>query len=179
MWPKADLNEETVRDIFDRHIRNKTERDRRLCAGFLAKEIGFGGISLVRKATGLSRVTISSGKRELSVMAFREDDIWNRIFRNESEVFPDAEHRVRKPGGGRKRIDHKFPDLRVWIKGIIEEEDCLHEKAENWSITDIKKQLNKKYGANIGLNTIERNVVQLGYHKSKNPMTGAVQWMRF
>jgi len=60
-----------------------------------AMEIGYGGITFVSQACGLSRVTITKGIGELSKPGLSED-------------------RVRRPGGGRQKLvlrDAKLPEL--------------------------------------------------------------------
>lgn len=61
-----------------------TERSRRMWAATEAQAIGYGGIALVERATGISRSTIQRGTREL-----------------EAGTALPAE-RTRRPGGGRK-----------------------------------------------------------------------------
>ena len=65
------------------------ERNRRLFAGLLARQLGRGGIQRVFEITGLSRVTIRRGLRQC----------------DESQV-ADLD-RVRRAGGGRKLIEKK------------------------------------------------------------------------
>ena len=60
------------------------ERSLRLCAAADAKMLGYGGVSFVAKAAGLSRTTLYSGASEPS---------------GEPQPYP---HRIRRPGGGRK-----------------------------------------------------------------------------
>jgi hypothetical protein len=67
------------------------ERNRRLFAGLLASDRGHGGVTLLAQVTGLSRTTILRGQREL-----------------EDGVPPDP-GRVRRPGGGRPRLEKKRP----------------------------------------------------------------------
>lgn len=66
------------------------ERRRRLFAGLLARQAGHGGVVRVARITGLSRTTILRGLRELDTPA-------------------DASERVRRPGGGRPRLEKKRP----------------------------------------------------------------------
>lgn len=75
------------------------ERVRRLVVGFLAKQMGRGGISRLASITGLDRKTIAKGRREL-----REDDIGLSGTRS-------INSRVRRPGAGRKRTEVKYPGL--------------------------------------------------------------------
>ena len=64
------------------------ERTRRLLAGFLARQHGRGGISLLARISGLDRNTIARGRREL-----RRPCRWPG--------------RVRRPGAGGQRVEKK------------------------------------------------------------------------
>jgi hypothetical protein len=66
------------------------ERGRRLFAGILARQRGHGGIQAVAEITGLNRMTIRRG--------------WRESERGQAE----ASDRVRRPGGGRKRVEKKL-----------------------------------------------------------------------
>ncbi|MBV8316945.1 MAG: hypothetical protein JO034_29380 [Singulisphaera sp.] len=68
------------------------ERSRRLVAGFLARLYGHGGITLLARVTGLDRNTIARGRREL----------------DQDDTLPSG--RVRRPGGGPKRVEVRFPE---------------------------------------------------------------------
>lgn len=78
------------------------ERARRLVAASDAKMLGYGGITFVHKASGISRVTIIKGITEL-----------------EKGISPPA-GKSRQPGGGRKKIEHNdktvLKDLRKLVK---------------------------------------------------------------
>lgn len=67
------------------------ERARRLFAGLLARERGHGGVVEVASITGMSRTTVRRGMRELD------------------RAIPEVAGRVRRPGGGRKRVEKKSP----------------------------------------------------------------------
>ena len=76
------------------------ERARRLWAGAEARAIGRGGITRVAQATGLSRVTVRAGLKELDL-----------------PITPAAGRetlrRLRRVGGGRKHlVDHDVDLLR-------------------------------------------------------------------
>ncbi len=75
------------------------ERVRRLLAGFLAEQIGRGGVSALARVSGLDRKTIARGCRELHDIEFP------------SPSGPGAfSSRVRRPGGGRKRVEAQHPE---------------------------------------------------------------------
>jgi hypothetical protein len=80
------------------------ERTRRLCAANEAKILGYGGVSKVHRACGLSRKAITLGLREL-----RKD---MRL----------PEGRIRRSGAGRKRITTTDPNLSSFLEQLIEPE---------------------------------------------------------
>jgi hypothetical protein len=81
------------------------ERRRRQWAAAEARELGWGGVSLVARATGLSRPTIHAGLRELDQPA-------------EQRALDAA--RVRRPGGGRKRLIDTDSNLLSALEALID-----------------------------------------------------------
>lgn len=81
------------------------ERSRRQWAACEARDLGYGGVSLVSKATGISRPTISVGLQDL--------DLPKR--QRESEAA-----RVRRTGGGRHRVTYHDPDLVSALESLVE-----------------------------------------------------------
>jgi hypothetical protein len=79
-----------------------TERSRRVWAASEAVALGHGGISVVERATGISRSTIDRGIRELKSGA------------------PLHPERVRQPGGGRRRTAQKDDTLAPDLEALIE-----------------------------------------------------------
>ena len=77
------------------------EKQRRLAAAIEARELGYGGMSAVAKAIGMSRPTIHKAMKEL------EDP------RMEEGV------RVRSLGGGRKKISVQQPGLLRKLKWLV------------------------------------------------------------
>jgi hypothetical protein len=75
----------------NRVLAELNERDRRLLAGLLADRHGYGGIQRVTEITGLSRKTIRRGCREIGRFRSR------------------FAGRIRRPGGGRQRLEKKRP----------------------------------------------------------------------
>ena len=78
------------------------EHTRRVWAATEARALGYGGISPVARATGISRRAIAVGLREIE----------------EGEILPEG--RVRRPGGGRKSAAHHQPDLPEKLEGLVE-----------------------------------------------------------
>jgi Rhodopirellula transposase DDE domain len=81
------------------------ERRRRQWAAAEAREVGYGGVSVVARATGLARSTIHAGLRDLR--ASRRD-------RAKSAT------RIRGAGGGRRRLTTSDPDLLAALLALIE-----------------------------------------------------------
>ena len=86
-------------------VREMDERRRRQWAAAEAREVGWGGVSLVARATGLSRPTIIAGLRELQLPAKER---------------AAAAARVRRPGGGRRAVTVTDPQLLAALMALIE-----------------------------------------------------------
>lgn len=81
------------------------EPQRRWFAAVKAQEIGYGGVTAVSRATGLSRTTITHGVQDIL---------------NSKPVDFESE-RQRQEGAGRKQAVDDSPDLVAAIEGILEE----------------------------------------------------------
>ena len=77
------------------------ERQRRLWVGSEARALGRGGVSLVARATGISRPTVHKALEEL-------------------DAPPLASGRVRRPGGGRKRLSTTDPELAAALDALVD-----------------------------------------------------------
>lgn len=77
------------------------ERSRRMLAAAEATQIGYGGVSVVSRACGLSRVTIMKGIDELSAPALPAE-------------------RIRRAGGGRRSLVHRDPKLPGLLESLVE-----------------------------------------------------------
>ena len=80
------------------------ERMRRHWAASEARELSWGGVSWVAKATGLSRTTIAAGIAELKTQT--------------GDIEPNP--RIRRPGAGRKPLDHHDPGLWAALDALVE-----------------------------------------------------------
>ena len=98
------VDEEIIRRRFELIEGHLDERLRRLLAAAEAKTVGFGGASVVARATGVSRRAIRAGVREL------QQAPQNR----------EPSGRVRRPGGGRKKTVEQDPTLARDLEKLIE-----------------------------------------------------------
>lgn len=96
------MEEAAIRRKFRALASHLNERTRRLWAATEASSHGYGGISLVARATGVSRRAIQVGLRELE----------------SEEVLPGGW--VRRPGGGRKSGVYHQPDLPATLESLVE-----------------------------------------------------------
>jgi hypothetical protein len=81
------------------------ERARRLVAAGKADELGYGGISRVQRACGMSRVTITKGIEEL-------------------KAAPLAPGRIRRAGAGRHNLTANDPELSPALDALVEPLTC-------------------------------------------------------
>jgi len=77
------------------------ERARRMMAANEARQLGYGGVSRVSRACGLSRITITKGLAEL-------------------DVAPLAPGRIRRPGGGRPALLTRDPEVAEALDALVE-----------------------------------------------------------
>src|SRR5213593_2179353 len=100
------LDSTTIKAKYDRLSSWLDERRRRLWAAVEAEQLGFGGVSAVATATGLSRNTIRAGARELAVARRAKRPV-------------DTE-RIRQPGSGRKPLTEKNPRLLGALDALVQ-----------------------------------------------------------
>jgi hypothetical protein len=96
---------ERIRRKYQSLLPEMDERRRRQWAAAEARDLGWGGVSLVSSATGLSRPTITAGLREL------DEPIPQRTAHAA---------RVRRPGGGRRPITESDPGLLAALESLVE-----------------------------------------------------------
>ena len=77
------------------------ERARRMVAAAEAMQLGYGGVSLVSLACGLSRVTVTKGINELTTTPLPAD-------------------RVRRLGGGRRKLEVQDPALPGLLESLVD-----------------------------------------------------------
>jgi hypothetical protein len=77
------------------------ERQRRLVLGAEARELGRGGLSMVARAAGVSLPTVRKAVRE-------------------ADAGPEVIGRVRRPGGGRRRLEDTDPGLVPALEALVD-----------------------------------------------------------
>lgn len=134
-------------------LHNSNEMQRRQLAALKALELGWGGISKVRQMTGMSHNTIDKGILELK------------------QGKAAGQNRVRRTGGGRKRIVDKIPrvkdDIERIMRGNTAGDPMRFLVWTNKSLENISKEL-KKIGHKISRYTVRRALLKEGYTLQSN-----------
>jgi len=106
-WKVREERKQVIREKYARLQPHLGERGARLWAANEALSFGRGGVRAVAEALAISAKTIMQGKRELQAPTPRRD----------SDLVGG---RQRRPGGGRKSILEKHPQLLAVIEQIVD-----------------------------------------------------------
>ena len=131
-------------------LQNLNEKQRRIYLATEALRIGFGGISKVSQESGISRVTITNGIKEV-------------------QRGVQADGRIRKEGGGRKRATEQKPQLRAVIElaANTRTDKRTIVKWTSHSIEHITKAV-KDRGFSLSMMSTWRILKELGYALKAN-----------
>lgn len=152
-------------------IRNKyqalrplmSEKVRRCWAACEAMAIGWGGITAVAEATGLSQPTIRAGLADVRSGACRAE-----------EAEPPEPHRVRRGGGGRRRVtEHDrtlLKDLRSLLESSIRGDPQSPLLWTSKSTRHLAEALEHQ-GHHVSHDTVARLLAELHYSLQANRKT--------
>jgi len=150
-----------VRDKFDRLSGMMNEKLRRHWAACEALAMGRGGISAVARETGLSRTTIRTGIREVtSEMPALVEEI--------------EASRVRRPGGGRRRLTDADSALRSDLETLVESTTRGDPTSPLlWTCKSTRRLAQEltRMGHSISHMTVARMLEDLGYSLQANRKT--------
>jgi transposase len=155
-------NEEMIARIQRKYhllVSEMDERRRRQWAAAEARDIGWGGLSLVARATGLSRPTITAGLREL------EQPTPQRAA---------AAMRVRRPGGGRKPLVETDPGLLAALEALVEPVTRGDpESPLRWTCKSTRRLAEEltRQGHRVGPRTVAALLHEAGYSLQANRKT--------
>jgi transposase len=131
-----------------------TERGRRLAVAAEARALGYGGIARVARASGVSRSTIQRGLREIGRRGRRL-----------------GVEKVRRPGGGRKKLQELEPRLAIDLDRLVE--PAVRGDPESplrWtskSLRTLAREL-QEMGHDVSYPTVGRLLVEAGYSMQSN-----------
>ena len=150
------MNLASIKQRFDAVRGVLDERSRRLVAAAEAKALGHGGISAVAQATGVSRPVIRQGLQDL--------ESGQRL----------KSGRVRKEGGGRKRLVEKDPTLLRDLESLVEPTTRGDpESALRWTCKSVRRlaeELNRM-GHQVSHSVVGEMLADLGYSLQSNQKT--------
>lgn len=152
---------EKIRDKYEKLLPYLNEKTRRIWAGIEASSLGWGGVTQVSLATGLSRTTIQKGIRSL------EEESKSGKTANKSP-------RIRAQGGGRKLLEEQDAMLLVDLESLIEPMTLGDpESVLKWtskSVVKLADALNLG-GHRISPKSVYNLLLTLGYSLQSNRKT--------
>ena len=137
------------------------ERLRRLVAAAEAKVAGYGGVSLVARATGVSRRAIAVGMKELEAPT-------------QLSTSGDQPGRVRKIGGGRKKVTVGDSTLLKDLESLIEPLTRGDpESSLRWTCKSLRKLASElvNQGHEVSHRVVGELLEELGYSLQANRKT--------
>jgi transposase len=138
------------------------ENQKRAWAAAEALSFGRGGISLIAEITGMSRITIRNGIKEIK-----------EAYENELEIKHDP-NRIRAIGGGRKKATEKDALLLEDLKNILDSNTRGDPMSPlKWtckSTNNIADELNKE-GYRVSPETVRQILKEEGYSLQANKKT--------
>ena len=135
------------------------ERSRRLWAATEAKALGYRGQTLVAKATGMARNTVHVGLRELEHTA---------------DALTGDHQRVRRSGGGRKRLIEHDPLLVTQLDALVEPTSRGDPQSPlRWTCKSTRQLAAalQQHGHKVGRQKVAELLVDLGYSLQANRKT--------
>ena len=147
------IDEEAIGERYRALAGELDERRRRLWAAAEARSHGRGGVAAVARATGMSPTTICNGLRELE----------------SGETL--APGRVRRPGGGRKRLAERDPTLLEDLERLVDAESRGDpEQPLRWtakSVRNLAEEL-REQGHQVHFTSVAKLLRSLGYSLQAN-----------
>jgi len=150
---KNDKTEQILQEKFMALNPIMNEMLRRRWAAVEAKTLGYGGISIVSRATGLSRSTITAGIAELSAQSAR------------------VKSNIRHSGGGRKKLSTKYPNILPALEKLVDSStrgDPMSPLKWTCKSTSILACELKKQGYDISARTVASFLHELNYSLQSN-----------
>jgi hypothetical protein len=150
--PKGDVLKKSVqsrtwRKTFRQLLDKMPENIRRWNSALLAMQLGYGGMKVAAEISGFSQPTLRKARRELE----------------SGQVDWDC-RRQRQPGGGRKRIEQRNPDILDDLKKLVEDETAGDPSSDDRWVNRTSRKLAmamEKLGHDISHVTVIRLLKKL------------------
>jgi len=144
---------EAIKQRFELLAGELNERTRHRVAAAEALSLGWGGISAVSRATGVSRRAIRQGIKELQ------------------EPAGTSAGRIRRKGGGRKKTVDKDPSLRQDLERLVEPVTRGDREAPlRWTGKSVRKLAEElvQQGHTVSRQLVAQLLHELGYNLQAN-----------
>jgi len=148
------LSQEAHRKRYKKILPLLSEKDQRIILASDVEVLGYGGVSLVSSLSGVSRPTITLGKKELN-----------------NEIAVAEGSKIRRAGGGRKKETEKQVGLESALTLMMEPITRGHpESVLMWtcvSTRNLSKALEEK-GYKVSYKIVGRLLAKMGYSLQSN-----------
>ena len=110
MCSEVHMDDQALDTLVGKMMPLLNEKQRRIFLGTVANCVGRGGVTRISKLTKVSRPTITLGQKESEALEC------NPVAK------PDAsrEGRLRAPGGGRKKLDKVYPNIKEELAKLLD-----------------------------------------------------------
>ena len=155
------MNHEDIRLRFGSLSAFLNERMRRLVAAAESAAIGYGGVSVVARATGVSRRAITEGMKELSRQKVAREPL-------------PSQSRIRRRGAGRKKTVDKDPALREDLDRLVEPATRGDpESPLRWTCKSVRKLAEelRREGHAVSYQTVAELLHEMDYSLQANRKT--------
>ena len=150
--------EAQIKGRYEAVVDSLTERARRLFVAAEARAAGYGGIAAASRATGMAPSAIGRGLKELDA-----------IERRGGPELPKT--RSRRPGGGRKKLEDKHPELLGELRELVEATTRGDpESPLLWTARSLRNLVDAMAdrGMKMSPSTLSRLLKKLGYSLQSN-----------
>lgn len=136
-----------------RYFQCLSEKDKRWFAGLEARRLGWHGVTKVSQFYGLHPHTVRKGKKELE----KGQD--------------DTDSRIRRKGGGRKKMEIKYINLDAEFLDVLKEHtagDPMDDEVQWTHLSDKEISVRLKAGGiPVGVSIVKRLLKKHGYRRRK------------
>jgi hypothetical protein len=151
--------EDKIRRDFERAKAELNERTLRAFVASMARDVGYGGVTLVHRATGVARSTIKRGIQEMEAVT------------RDPRAVPAA-GRIRREGGGRFPVTAHYPGLNDSIVDVLEPGPRIgwEEPPLRWTLESTRRlsEVMKGRGIDVSPSTVRKQLRAMGFALQTN-----------
>lgn len=156
------MDDDLLKKLIGKMMPLLDERNRRLFLGILADCLGRGSVTKLNQITKVSRVTIAQGQKESIELSINPEARPSII---------DAVGGTRTPGGGRKKLEEKFPNIKEELLKLLDGNTIGNpENPLCWTTKSVRNLANEleKVGIKIHYTSIGNILEEMGFSLQQN-----------